>query len=162
MEASKPRKRASCAYDEERKAKTLEALNASVRRQRRRKEHETKPITVHSLSVDTGIRHETIKKYPSIMKILEEEKARFHKEVGTVLKSSVLKVQKLDTFDKAVNAAIILNDSYNETVEMYHKALRKISEIELENSRLHGENIELKHIIETMRQEKGCSDSNET
>ena len=96
------------------------------------------------------------------MKILEEEKARFHKEVGTVLKSSVLKVQKLDTFDKAVNAAIILNDSYNETVEMYHKALRKISEIELENSRLHGENIELKHIIETMRQEKGCSDSNET
>ena len=93
MEASKPRKRASCAYDEERKAKTLEALNASVRRQRRRKEHETKPITVHSLSVDTGIRHETIKKYPSIMKILEEEKARFHKEVGTVLKSSAMETR---------------------------------------------------------------------
>lgn len=149
------RNRTACKYDEDRKKETLEKLYAGLKRLKRRIEYEDKPITVNSLSKETGVSRSTIKKHPTIMNRLYEEQERVRNVEGIVLKSSTLKISKIHTFKQAVATASMLSGEYNDAAQKYNQALKKISELQLQVARLQIDKAKLEHAFESYQQTKG-------
>lgn len=153
----KPKNGTACKYDEDRRKETLEKLNAGFRRLKRRIGYEDRPVTVNSLSKETGVSRSTIKNHPTIMNRLYKEQERVGNGEGIVLKSSLLKVSKIHTFEQAVAVASTLDEAYNDAAQKYNQALKKISELQLQVVRLQGEKMELEHVLEVYQQTEGDS-----
>jgi exonuclease VII small subunit len=91
------------------------------------------------------------------MNRLYKEQERVGNGEGIVLKSSLLKVSKIHTFEQAVAVASTLDEAYNDAAQKYNQALKKISELQLQVVRLQGEKMELEHVLEVYQQTEGDS-----
>ena len=126
-------------YDVERKEETIRKLKLGMQQLRRHKEHqEGKPITKYKLSKHTGVSIRTIGKYQEIIEILSKEK-----NPGILLKSAVIRVEKIYTMEEALSVINQLTDLYNGTKDKYNDGLKKNTALNLENVRFKSQIVEL-------------------
>ena len=134
-------------YNETRKRETREKLLTGIQRMKSLKKYDGKPITVYALSKYTGVKYETIQKYPDILDKLATVNADKN---ATPLKTAVVNIKQIQNLDHALAVIETLTDMYNETKDKLNESTKTISALNLQLARSKMECLELRKVVDSM------------